>query len=207
MHFNKRISQILAGILISTALLLGFWPVQQNVLAQQPTGSIPTVTGTPSGVIGTVKTGMEDSINVRSGPSFFFDKIGILLPAQSVPVRGRSPGGDWLQIEYPGVEGGLGWVLGNYLDLTPGELPVVEPPPTPMPKTTATIDPTLAAQFVITAVPTRLPTYTPPAPLVIPTFTDNSSGEFLRGVPIGLVIISLAAIGIFIGLISLLQGR
>ena len=105
------------------------------------------------------------------------------------------------------MEGGIGWVLGNYLDLTPGELPVVEPPPTPMPKTTATIDPTLAAQFVITAVPTRLPTYTPPAPLVIPTFTDSSSGEFLRGVPIGLVIISLAAIGIFIGLISLLQGR
>ena len=51
----------------------------------------------------------------------------------------------------------------------PGPLPIVEPPPSPTPQYTATIDPTLAAQFVITIQPTRLPTFTEPAPIVIPT--------------------------------------
>lgn len=72
---------------------------------------------------------------------------------------------------------------------TPGELPIIEPPPTPTPLYTTTIDPTLAAQFVMTPVPTNLPTFTPAQPLVIPTFTDAPGTSAIGGVPMGLVIL------------------
>lgn len=203
---RRKLLAITAILIILTTFILVL-PVNASLLPQQPTGTIPTVTGTPPGIIGTVKTGMEDKINVRSGPSYFADPIGVLMAGQAVSVKGISPGGDWLVIEYPGVAGGIGWVFANYFQLTPGELPVVEAPPTPLPKTTNTIDPTMAAEFLVTAAPTRLPTFTPPAPLTIPTYTDNSSSEVLAGIPIGLVIVSLAAIGVFLGILALLQGR
>jgi len=59
---------------------------------------------------------------------------------------------------------------------------------------------------VITLEPTRLPTYTAPAPLVIPTFTIES-GSVLSGVPMGLIILGLAALGIFLGVVAFAQGR
>jgi hypothetical protein len=42
---------------------------------------------------------------------------------------------------------------------------------------------------------------------VIPTFVDESSSQGSFGVPMGLVIIALGAIGLFLGLFSLTQGR
>jgi uncharacterized protein YraI len=143
---------------------------------------------------------------VRSGPSVLYPEIGIVLVGAEVPVVGRSAGGDWLVIQYPGVPGGIGWVWALYFDVTPGELPVIENPPTPIPVTTSTIDPTMAAQFITTPIATRLPTYTQPAPLVIPTY-DNNTGQSLGGIPIGLVIITLLSLGMIIGLFSYFQSR
>jgi len=88
----------------------------------------------------------------------------------------------------------------------PTQLPIVEPPPTPTPVQTATIDPTLAAKFVVTFVPTSLPTYTAPPPLSIPTYEVETSPT-LRGVPMAFVILGLAALGIFIGIVAFTQGR
>jgi len=84
---------------------------------------------------------------------------------------------------------------------------VVEPPPTPTPRTTPTIDPTLAAQFIIDIPPTRLPTYTPPGPLVIPTFQVVDLPGSTGRLPMGLIISGMAVIGMFGLLISLLRGR
>jgi len=53
-------------------------------------------------------------------------------------------------IVYLGTPGSQGWIYAPYVSLTPGELPIIEPPPTPTPLYTTTIDPTLAAQFVMT---------------------------------------------------------
>jgi hypothetical protein len=50
-----------------------------------------------------------------------------------------------------------------------------------------------------------LPTFTPPAPLVIPTYENPD--ERAVGVPMGLVITLLALIGGFGSLISFLRGR
>ena len=67
------------------------------------------------------------------------------------------------------------------------------PPPTPTPLATSTIDPTLAAQFAIQPTQTRMPTFTPPPPLEVPEFSDNSRS-------------SVGATGIFILLLGLLGG-
>jgi len=206
-----KINKYLITMLIIPVILTGLFNFtslkMSEVSAQQPTGSIPTVTGTPQGPIATIKIGLtEDRVNVRSGPSVLYPLIGVILLGAEVPVVGRSAGGDWLVVEYPGVAGGIGWVWANYMTVTGGELAVIENPPAPEPQTTITIDPTMAAQFVTTPLATRLPTFTEPAPLVIPTYS-SATGQTIGGIPIGLVIIVLAGLGILIGLFALLQSR
>lgn len=183
--------------------------VNANFPNQLGTVAIATVTGTPAGAMIKVKMDVDQTqINVRSGPGPFYPKIGVLLVGQQAPAKGKSSGGDWILIEYPGVLGGTGWVYAPLVSITPGaELPIIEPPPTPTALYTATIDPTLAAQFIVTNEPSRLPTFTQPAPLVIPTFAKSSNTGLITSIPMGLVIVTLAAIGILIGLISLTQGR
>jgi hypothetical protein len=201
-------------LLITIVLALFFIIAFQSLLtvsafpeSQVPTISIPTVTGTATGPLITVRPGQnEDSINVRSGPNALYPKVGILLVGQSAEAVGVSAGGEWIQILYPGVPGGKGWVF-SPLVTDPGQLPVVEPPPSPTPQFTATIDPTLAAQFVVTVQPTRLPTYTAPAPIIIPTFVESSPNQLPGGIPIGLIIVILGVVGVLLGLFSFFQTR
>ncbi len=180
-------------------------PAPQKVAAQQPTGSVPTVTGTPIGPI--INVTYPEQINVRSGPSsYLYTAIGVLLSGETAPALGQSPGGDWIQIRYAGVPGNVGWVYAPLVGLSANaNLGIVEPPPTPTPATTPTIDPTLAAAFIPQFTPTRLPTFTPPGPLVIPTY--ENAGPKTEGIPLGLVIVLLALIGGFGALISFLRGR
>ncbi len=179
--------------------------VQASPLAQQPTVSIPTVTGTVSGPIITVNVD-QDQINVRLGPNTDYPIVGVLVAGQKVPALGRSVGGDWVQIVYPGIEGGVAWVYA-YLVTVNSTLPVVEPPPTPTPRVTPTIDPTLASQYVINLQPTRLPTFTAPPPLAIPTYTEEPLVTNPSGLPMGLIIVGMGVVGIFGLLISLFQRR
>ena len=181
--------------------------VQAQQLFQQPTGTIPTVTGTPEGVTATVLLGQEPQINVRSGPGTFYDKVGVVIPGQTVNVLGKSAGGDWILIIYPGIPGNSGWVYSPFLRLSPGEVPIVEPPPTSTPLYTPTIDPTLAAQFIETPIPTKMATFTQASPLAIPTFQDASPSSLAAGLPIGLIIIILGGLGILMGIFSVLQTR
>ncbi len=197
---------IIVSVIALTAMI--YHTAQASIEAQIPTGTVATVTSTPSGPIVTVRLDIDQpQINVRSGPGTTYDKVGVLLLGQKAVATGRTIGGDWIMIEYPGVAGGLAWVHSSLVDITPGELQVVEPPASPTPLVTVTIDPTMAAQFVVTLAPTRLPTFTPPPQLVIPTFTAESNGTDSSGIPMGLVIIGLAVIGIFLGLFALAQGR
>ena len=175
--------------------------------AQIPTVDIPTVTGTAPGAMATVRRDTDqDQINVRSGPSVKYDIIGVLVPGQQVPALGRTPGGDWVQILYVGVPGSVGWVYSPLVEVS-GNVPIVEPPPTPTPRTTPTIDPTLAAQFVVELPPTRLPTFTPPPPLAIPTFTQEESPIQSNIIPMGFIVIGLFVVGLFGIIISVLRGQ
>jgi hypothetical protein len=205
MHsFGKSVFWVLLGVVLLLVTLNV--PAPQKVAAQQPTGSVPTVTGTPIGPYITVAN-TEPQINVRSGPSSYkYPPIGVLLNGQTAPALGRSPGGDWIQIRYEGVPGNVGWIYAPLANLSPNaNLPIVEPPPTPTPVTTPTIDPTLQAAFIPQFTPTRLPTFTPSGPLVIPTYVAAQSQS--GGVPMGLVIVLLALVGGLGALISFLRGR
>ena len=176
-------------------------------LGQIPTVSVPTVTSSPMGAFVTV-TREYDQINVRSGPGGdgVYPIVGVLIAGQQVPALGRSEGGSWIQIAYPGGPGGVAWVYTPLVDLI-GTVPIVAPPPTPTPKTTPTIDPTLAAQFIVEIPPTHLPTFTPPPPLAIPTFPPEQNFTETGRVPMGMVIIGMGVIGLFGMVISLLRGR
>jgi len=199
-------------ILLLSAILGLMVSIPYTVQAQEgvitPTASLmPTVTGTPVGIVVTM-TYEYDQYNVRDGPNTTYRAIGVVLAGQQIPAKGRSPGGDWILIDYPGVLGSQGWIYSYYATIPPGStLPVVEPPPLPTPAQTATIDPTLASQFIVTAVPTRLPTYTPPPPLVISTVSVDSVQSGAAGIPMGMVIVALASLGIFLGLVSIVRGR
>ncbi len=187
--------------------LMSVNPVNAGPLAQQPTGEIPTVTSTPRGpyVIVNPLTATDTQINVRAGPSSLTERVGVLLIQQEANAIGRY--GDWIQIEYPGVPGGKAWVYGSLVTLFGGNLPIVEPPPTSTPNMTHTVDPTLAAQFLITPDATRLPTFTEPALLEIPTYTLEAGNTFAGGVPMGLIIVGLGALGVFLAAIALISGR
>lgn len=176
-------------------------------LMQQPTVDIPTVTGTPSGPVAIVYSDPEEQINVRLGPGTDYPRVGVLLNRQEVPALGRTPAGDWVQIIYQGVEEGVAWVYAPLVRILGDELPIVEPPPTPTPLVTPTIDPTLASQFVVHVPATRMPTLTPPPPLVIPTFVPEPVTTGTGGVPIGFVIIGLALFGVLGLILSFLRRR
>lgn len=206
----RRFFQMMFWLVLALGVLAFLLNVQppQKVSAQQPTGSIPTVTGTPSGAFITVTN--PEQINVRSGPnSYRYPIIGVLLPGETAPALGVSPGGDWIQIIYLGVSGNVGWVYAPLVSLGPpgAYLETVEPPPTPTPLTTPTIDPTLAAEFIPQFTATRLPTFTAPAPLVLPTYEAPANLSRVIGVPMGLVITVLSLVGAFGALISFLRGR
>ncbi len=201
LQFMVLLALALGGSLLALSL-----PSGATVQAQQPTGSIPTVTGTPIGPYITVNLDV-DFVNVRSGPSeYFYPKIDILVRGQTAPALARSPDGSWIQIYLPGVPGNIGWIYAPNVSLTSsGFLPIVEAPPTPTPPATPTINPTLESAYIQPQTPTRLPTFTPPAPVENPVFADTTNNP--SRVPLGLIVLSLAFVGMLIAVISFLRGR
>jgi hypothetical protein len=203
-------TRIIFGLLVAMGItLLGlFSPAAPPALAQQPTGRIATVTGTPAGPVITVDQSIP-VIRVYAGPSSFdYPSIGVLLGNETAPALGRADGReDWIQIRYPGVPNSIGWVYGPYVKLSPGALlPLIEVPATPTPFSTPTINPTLESAFIGQQTPTRLPTFTPPPPLDLPSFTDSPSTT-PANIPAGLLIVSLALFGFLGAVISYLRGR
>ncbi len=177
--------KVLLGILTVVSLGVGTFLSPNLAEAYQDSS-------TPTGVVATVI--YAEQINVRGGPSTVnFPIIGQLFPGDSVPALGISPGREWVQISFQAGPGGVGWVYAPFVSLAGGELRIIEPPPTSTPLVTATIDLTLAAEFIIQPTQTRIPTFTPPPPLEIPQFTDTATSQ-----PSG------AAFGIFIAILVII---
>jgi hypothetical protein len=190
--------------LMALFLCLSSLPAQR-AYAQQPTGSIPTVTSTPLGPMVTVFSD-QTQIGVFNGPSAeAYTQIGILISGQTVPVLGISSDEKWLQIVYMGVRSGKGWIYASYVKLTPGaRLSRVEAPPTATPATTPTLDPTYVAAFGLTLEPTQLATFTAPGALVMPTYAAAAAAG--SKIPYGLIILSLVFIGLLGAVVSFLRG-
>ena len=147
---------------------------------------------TPTGIEVTVI--YAEPINVRSGPStVFYPIIGQLQPGDVVPASGVSPGRDWVQISFAGGANGVGWIYAAFVTISGGELQIAEPPPTPTPLISATIDPTLAAAFIVQPTQTRMPTFTPPPPLDVPQYTDAAPSRSSGAT--GIFIVILVVIG------------
>jgi hypothetical protein len=192
----------IAGLVIILAL---FSLPAGHAYAQQPTGSIPTVTGTPAGPFVTVNSD-QDLIGVFVGPSSYnYEQIGILSAGEKAPALGYSLDGNWIEIVYVGVPGGKGWVYAPLVSISPGALPDIASPPTATPRTTPTLDPTYVAAFGLQLEPTHLPTFTAPPPLKLSTFApDTGTGS---KVPFGFIVLGLALIGILGAVISFLRGN
>ena len=203
----RKVQIILSIIILGAGLVLFLAEtslVQASDSYQQPTVAIATVTGTPKGPIAIVYSDPEDQINVRSGPGVNYPKVGVLINRQEVPALAKTEGGIWVKIVYPGVPEGVAWVYAAYVRVT-GELPIVPKPPTPTPETTPTIDPTLASQFISEIPPTRKPTFTPPPPLIIPTYASSPITSGTGGLPSGFIILGLVSIGVFGLVVSFLR--
>jgi uncharacterized protein YraI len=150
----------------------------------------------------------NDQVNIRSGPStVLYDIIGYMQPGETAKALGVSPGRDWVQIVFPSGPGGVGWIYTSLISISPGNLQVVEPPPTPTPLTTPTIDPTLEAAYIFEPTVTRMPTFTPPAPLEIPHFTAMPATNRKNSVPMGTFVLITGALGVLGYLLSLLRRR
>ena len=203
----RKLQLILSILILGSGLALFLAEtslVQASYSYQQPTVAIATVTGTPRGPIAIVYSDPEDQINVRSGPGVSYPKVGVLINRQEVPALAKTEGGIWIKIVYPGVSEGVAWVYAAYVRVT-GELPIIPKPPTPTPETTPTIDPTLASQFISEIPPTRKPTFTPPPPLIIPTYDSSPITSGTGGLPSGFIILGLVSIGGFGLIVSCLR--
>lgn len=177
----KSLVGALAVMIVGVSIFLSPKQAQAYREASNQAGVFITVTYT-------------DPINVRAGPStVYYPIVGQLAPGDTAPALGVSPGREWVQIAYAASPNGTAWVYATYVSVAGGELQIVEPPPTSTPPVTATIDLTLAAAFNTQPTQTRLPTFTPPAPLTVPSFTEESSAAS-PGV-FGIFILSLGLIG------------
>ena len=198
---------LMVSLICGSAFILWFSGAQAGRTFQIPTGSVPTVTGPPLGAVVIVLNNEQGFANVRSGPGTLgYEVVGVLVEGQQAPALGRTVIGDWIMISYPGVPGGIAWVWKDLVEVR-GNAPIVQPPATNTPRVTPTIDPTLAAQFLVDIPPTRLPTYTPPGEVLVPTFLPDSSSTAQGRVPIGFLIVGMAVLGFFGLLISFLRGR
>ncbi|MCE9647497.1 MAG: SH3 domain-containing protein [Chloroflexi bacterium] len=199
-----------AFLLLLFLTLVSTWALSESTLtvahAQQPTDTPGGETST-SGIYITVIT-EEPQINVRMGPSSsIYPIVGILPRGATAPALGRSQGGDWIKIEFEGAPNNSGWVYSPLVQVSSGTLRVVEPPPTPVPPATSTVDPTLAAQFVIVPTNTRLPTFTPPPSLTSIIYTSTPEQNSQNSVPVAAIIITLFILGVFGFLLSVVIRR
>lgn len=178
----------LLGAIIAIGLSVGSFLSVKQVQAYQAAPT-PTLPGTYATVT------YSEPINVRGGPStVHYPRVGRLNPGDVVQALGVSPGREWVQIAYPDAQGGVGWVYAIYVNVTGGELHVVEAPATPTPPVTATIDATLAAAFNFQPTPSRIPTFTSAPPLTVPQFSQVTAPQS-GGFALGYFVITLLLLG------------
>jgi hypothetical protein len=197
-HTNRLLSAGAWFFLILGFAAMSFFGSDRNpVAAQQSDSATPTVTliGTFSGRYITVT--YIEPVNVRSGPSSLdYPIVGSLPVGETAPAIGRSPAGEWIQIEFSGAPRGKGWVYAALVTLSPGALlPIVEPPPTPAPLETPTLNPTYVAAFQILPTSTRLPTFTAPPSLVVSPYTNPANSAYNRSITTWVIVI-IGLIGI-----------
>jgi hypothetical protein len=144
--------------------------VTVNVIGGSPTATV-TPTETPASPTATAPTIPSlktlTDLNVRAGPGFEYDLIGLLPSGTSAEIVGRSEDQQWWQIRFAPVAEGVGWVSADpaYSSaINVAGIPVIPAPPLPTPTPTDTPTATPTATVVPpTATSTATPTNTPTA--------------------------------------------
>lgn len=137
-------------------------------------GQITMMNGTPA-----PQASLTQKLNVRSGPGTHYDSLGILPANALIWLIGRNESGSWLQIDYPAVPGGKGWVISGYVQAQDiMDLPVLDSSGSPLldtPETQATL-------LISTPTPTIAPAYldndTAEKPGVVQTFLPLGISSF-----------------------------
>lgn len=156
----------------------------------------PTATLHPEMVSVTVTYG--EPINVRGGPnSVYYPVVGTLPVGAVVPAVGRSLAGEWVKIVFPEANdgSGVGWVYAPLVTISPGFLPIVEPPPTAAPALVPTLNPVFVLSLLPQPTATRPATFTAPASITtVPVYENPINGD--RGLTPGAVVVILGGLGL-----------
>ncbi|NJL95413.1 MAG: SH3 domain-containing protein [Anaerolineae bacterium] len=154
-----------------------------DVLADSPPTLTPTPfpSATPSVAQATV---LENNLRVRTGPGFDYDIVGRVNRGEVLVVVGANPQYSWWNVQ---TRFGLGWVLGEFVDVfVPSglvtDIPQVPIPPTPTPAPTNTPAPTEAAPDIIV----ENVTLNPPRPISGQPFTATVTVRNTGTAPVGL---------------------
>jgi hypothetical protein len=202
---NQRLKQIVMVLGVGLALMYG----RQALAAPVSEAARQAPTSTPPPIRVEVT---EAFVNVRSGPNTDYDLVGRMNRGQSGEILGKVLNGQflWLKVVYIGGPDNTGWVFANNvvvigdLEAVP-DLPI-PPTPTRPPTNTPGVD-TLFGTATPDPNAGRLPTFTPPPPIVRPTLLPAIGAEARGGFPPALAIISLFVLGGFGLLVSLIRQR
>ncbi|MGL4651185.1 MAG: SH3 domain-containing protein [Caldilineaceae bacterium] len=149
-------------------------PTSTSVFSQPTTGTVatdPNAVATPAPPATTAPTlaaaqvTLTQIVNVRGGPGTTYNLLGTGAQGLSFPVTGKSPAGDWWQINFNGQ---AGWVFGELVTATGTEgvqvAQNIPPAPTAAPPPPATNTPVPApTQPPAAAAPTPAPAAPPQA--------------------------------------------
>jgi hypothetical protein len=138
---------------------------------------LPPPSATPTGPTATVTS---ETLNVRSGPGFAYNRIGTLRQGDVVTVIGTIPDYSWFYVQ---ASNGLGWINAQFVQLfNPAGgvagIDQVAVPPTPTPGATAT--PAQPADISITNV-----NMSPQHPVLGQPFTATVTVSNGGGAPTG----------------------
>jgi hypothetical protein len=191
MKFRKPTGFFFISAVLATLVMGGM--VRTTAQARQA----ETATLTPGVELVYITVTYVEPVHVRGGPNAVYYPIVGTLPIGAVQQAvGRSLAGEWVKIIYPEANdgSGVGWVYANLVTISPGFLPIMEPPPTAAPVIIKTLDPDMVASLQPPATPTRLATFTAPAPLVLPTYENPVDGG--GGLSAGVLILILGGVGL-----------
>jgi uncharacterized protein YraI len=112
-------------------------PLVEAEPTEPPTPTFtPEPTATPDN---TVIITFQQNMNIRSGPGTNYGIVGAGTVGETARVIGRNQDGSWLQVEYAGAAGGIGWIYTQLVEVKgqPESVAVAEAPPPPPPPTRA----------------------------------------------------------------------
>lgn len=150
---------------------------------------------------------VPEQVNLRSGPGVIYEQVGVMIKGQEARALGKTPLGEWIQIEYIGVPEKVAWVYAPLVNLNVplSSLPIIEPPATPTQAPFPTLDPQVALSLVAPNGPTRLPTFTPAPPVAQPTLLPAEGLPTGTSFPPALLIVGFFVLGLFGVVVSFLR--